>query len=277
MPKRAPVMTIARMEFTAASRLWWIRLFVLAYALMTVVIAQTAVVSGEGGPRDAFARLTVALLPLALMLVPLAGLLMGVSSVSNDHEASGFLLALPVSSFQVIVGRWLGQAAALALALIGGFGAGGLIVWASNGAADVFRFAMLVAGCVLLAMAFLSMATLVAAMVANRGAALGISTFIWFVAVIFYDAAALAAAVSLTGRAGTRLLFASVFVNVVDLVRILTLTLAGTPHILGVAGDSWMRTLGGPAPIAALAVTTLVAWILLPLAISIRLTGARDL
>ena len=277
MSARAPLLTIGRMEFTAASRLWWIRLFMLAYALMTVAMAQTTAVSGDGEPGDTFARLTVALLPLALMLVPLAGLLMGVSSVSNDHEASGFLLALPVSSFQMIVGRWLGQAAALAVALVAGFGAGGLIVWTSSGGADVLRFVLLIAACVLLAAAFLSIATLVAAMVANRGAALGISTFLWFLAVIFYDAAALAAAVWLTGRSGTRLLFASVFVNVVDLVRVLTLTLAGTPHILGVAGESWSRTLGGPLPIAMLAVATLAAWILVPLAISIRLTATRDL
>jgi Cu-processing system permease protein len=274
---RAPLMTIARMEFTSASRLWWIRLFMVAFALITVTMAQSTVVSGDGDPHDTFARLTVALLPLALMLVPLAGLLIGVSSVSSDHEASGFLLGLPLSPFQIIVGRWLGQAAALAAALVTGFGAGGVMVWASTGATDVFRLVLLVAGCALLALAFISMATLIAAAVQNRGAALGISTFVWFVAVIFYDAAALASAVWLTGRAGTRVLFASVFANVVDLVRILILTLAGTPHILGVAGESWMRTLGGPLPVAALAAASLAVWILVPVLISVRLTATRDL
>jgi len=63
----------------------------------------------------------------------------------------------------------------------------------------------------------------------------------------------------------------SVF-NVVDLVRILTLTLEGTPHILGVAGESWMRTLGGPLPVAAIAaaaLTALTAWIALPVALAV--------
>ena len=106
--------------------------------------------------------------------------------------------------------------------------------------------------------------------------ALGVATFIWFVAVILYDAAALAGAVWLTGRAGTRLLFASVFANVVDLVRILTLTLAGTPHILGVAGESWMRTLGGTVPVAALAAAALTAWIVLPLALAVRCSAVSD-
>jgi Cu-processing system permease protein len=272
-----PLITIARTEFTAASRLRWIRLFTLAYALITIAMAQASSVMAGSDGTETFARLAVALQPLALTLVPLAALLVGVSSVSSDPEASGFLLAQPVSLWQVIIGRWIGQAAALTVALVAGFGAGGAIVAASSGGADVLHFALLVAGCVLLALAFLSVATLVAAAVSNRGAAVGIVTFVWFVAVILYDAVALAAALWLTGRAGTRLLFGSVFVNVVDIVRILVLTVAGTPHILGVAGESWMRALGGPAPVAALAAAALTAWIVAPLAIAVKVSATRDL
>ena len=273
---RRTLITIAKTEFTAASRLWWIRLFTLAFALITVAMAQAASVSGESGGEETFARLTVALLPLALMLVPLAALLVGVSSMSGEQDASGFLLALPVSTTEVILGRWLGQASALGAALGAGFGGGGIIIWASSGSADVLHFVWLVAACLLLALAFLSIATLVAVTVSNRGAALGVAAFIWFVAVILYDAAALAAAVWLTGRQGARLLFASVFANVVDLVRVLTLTLAGTPHILGVAGESWIRTLGGPGPVAVLAAAVLAAWIVVPLAIAARVAAVRD-
>lgn len=273
---RRTLITIAKTEFTAASRLWWIRLFTLAFGLITVAIAQAASVSGDSAGGETFARLTVALLPLALMLVPLAALLAGVSSVSGDENASGFLLALPVSTTEVILGRWLGQASALGAAIGAGFGAGGIVIWASSGSTDIFRFVWLIAACLLLALAFLSIATLVAVTVSNRGAALGVAAFIWFVAVMLYDAAALAAALLLTGRQGARLLFASVFANVVDLVRVLTLTLAGTPHILGVAGESWIRTLGGPGPVAVLAAAVLAAWIVVPLAIAARVAAVRD-
>ena len=275
---RAPLITIARTEFVAASRLRWIRLFTLAYALITVAMAHaSSVMADSDGGGEIFARLAVALQPLALTLVPLAALLVGVSSVSSDQEASGFLLTQPVSIWQVVTGRWLGQGAALGAALVAGFGAGGVIVWAGNGAADLSHFVWLVAGCLLLALAFLSVATLVAATASNRGSAVGIVTFLWFVAVILYDAVALAAALWLTGRAGTRLLFGSVFINAVDIVRILILTMAGTPHILGVAGESWMRAIGGPAPVAALAAAALSVWIALPLVIAGRVSSRRDL
>jgi ABC-type transport system involved in multi-copper enzyme maturation permease subunit len=271
------LLTIARMEFTAASRLWWIRLFTIAYALMTVAMSQAATVSGDATAGESFARLTVALLPLALMVVPLASLLVGVSSVPGDPDASGFLLTLPISPGTALFGRWVGQAGAMAAALVAGYGAGALVVWAGTVATDVVAFLTLVGACLLLALAFLSIAALLAAVAPNRGAALGIATFVWFAAVIFYDAAALAGALWLTGRAGTRLLFGSVFANVVDLVRILTLSLAGTPHILGVAGESWVRTLGGPVPVVALASFALGAWIVVPLAVAVRVTALRDL
>jgi Cu-processing system permease protein len=272
-----PLIIIARTEFSAASRLWWIRLFTVAYALLTMSMAQAATVTGDSAAHETFARLTVALLPLALMLVTLAALLVGVSSISSEQDAGGFLLTQPVSRVEVLVGRWLGQAGALCAALVGGFAAGGVVVWANTGGTDIYRFVLLVCGCALLALAFLSVSTLLAACTSSRGTALGIAVFIWFVVVILYDAAALAATLWLTGRTGTRLLFGSVFGNAVDLVRILVLSMAGTPHILGVAGESWMRMLGGPMQSALLSALTLTLWIATPLVIAARVFSRRDL
>src|SRR5687768_8883995 len=109
--------TIARMELTAAGRVWWIRLLTVAYALLTVAMAYASGVIGDTERSEAFARLTVAVLPLAMTLVPLAALLMGVSTAATD-DATSFLLSQPVSRLEHIAGRWLGQAAALSISLI---------------------------------------------------------------------------------------------------------------------------------------------------------------
>jgi Cu-processing system permease protein len=267
--------TIARMEVTATARLWWIRLLTLAYAAVTVAMAHASGVIAETAPDEAFARLAVAVLPLALSLVPLAALLIAVSGAAAE-DATGFLLSQPVSRLQHLVGRWLGQAAALSISLVLGFGAGGAIVSLLSGASDVGRFVVLVAACLLAAVAFLSIGTLITATVSHRSAAMGIAAFVWFVAVILYDSIMLAIAVWATGSAGARVLFVSVFANVVDLVRILTLLLAGTPHVLGAAGESWLRGLGGPQLAALLSIGALAAWIFLPLALAARIHSTRD-
>jgi len=271
----SPLMTIARMEFTATGRVWWIRLLTVAYALLSVAMAYASGVIGETERGEAFARLTVAVLPLALTLVPLAALLIGVTGAATD-DTTGFLLSQPVSRLQHLAGRWLGQAAALSFSVIAGFGTGGVIVSLMSRAQDFGRFGILITACLLAALAFLSIATLIVAAVRHRSAALGLAAFIWFVAVILYDAAMLSIAVWATGVNGARVLFVSVFGNVVDLVRVLTLVLAGTPHVLGAAGESWLRALGGPEPAALLSVSVLAAWILAPLALALKIHSVRD-
>jgi len=268
--------TIARMEFTATARVWWIRLFTTAYALMTVAMAYACGVIGETEPAEAFARLTVAVLPLALMLVPLASLLIATAGAAGDDSTS-FLLAQPVSRLEHLVGRWLGQAAAVAASIVAGFGTGGALVAAISGATDPGRFAVLVGGSVLAGLAFLSVATLIVHAAPRRSAAMGMAAFVWFFAVILYDAAMLGVALRASGTVGARVLFLSVFGNVVDLVRVLTLLLAGTPHVLGAAGESWLRALGGPHQAALLSAAVLAAWILLPLAAAARIQSTREI
>jgi Cu-processing system permease protein len=243
---------------------------------MTVAMAYASGVIGETERSEGFARLAVAVLPLALTLVPLAALLVGVTGAATD-EATSFLLAQPVSRLQHLVGKWLGQAAALSVSVFAGFGTGGAIVSLLSGADDGARLGILIIACLLAAIAFLSIATLIVAAVSRRSAAMGIAAFVWFVAVILYDAAMLSVAVSASGTNGARVLFLSVFANVVDLVRVLTLLLAGTPHVLGAAGESWLRALGGPQMASALSAFALLAWILIPLAVAVRIHESRDL
>jgi Cu-processing system permease protein len=271
----SPVMTIARMEFTATGRVWWIRLLTVAYALLSVAMAYASGVIGETERSEGFARLTVAVLPLALTLVPLAAMLIGVTGAATD-DATGFLLSQPVSRLQHLIGTWLGQAAALSLSVIAGFGTGGAIVALAARAHDASSFGVLIAACLVAGLAFLSIATLIVAAVRHRSTALGLAAFTWFVAVILYDAAMLSIAVWATGVSGARVLFVSVFGNVVDLVRVLTLILAGTPHVLGAAGESWLRALGGPQVASALSAFALLAWIFIPLAIAARIHSTRD-
>ncbi len=273
---KAHLMIIARMEFTATARLWWIRLFTVAYALMTVAMAYASGVIGETEAGEGFARLTIAVLPLALMLVPLASLLIGTSNAGGD-DATGFLLAQPVSRLEHLLGRWLGQAAAVSISIVVGFGTGGALVSAASGASDAGRLGVLIAACLLAGLTFLSVATLISSAVSRRSAAMGVAAFAWFFAVILYDAAMLAVALWAPGTTGARVLFMSVFGNAVDLVRVLALLLAGTPHVLGAAGESWLRALGGSAPAAWLSAAVLTAWIVLPLAAAARIQSVRDI
>ena len=139
------------------------------------------------------------------------------------------------------------------------------------------RFVFFVLASVVLAIIFLSIAAAIAAATEKRVVALGVAIFAWFFFVLLYDGAALSLAGWLTGSLGGRMLFGSVFGNPADLIRVVTLSVSGTPNVLGAAGDAWVRFLGGTMGAAVSAVVALTMWTLAPLFVGVRLIEARDL
>jgi Cu-processing system permease protein len=269
--------TLAGLEFVSLARTRWIRLFGAAFGLLAVAAAYAAgSVEDVGGP-EGFARTTVALVPLILLLVPLAALLMGVNGQGDEPGGEAFVFTQPVARWEVLVGRWLGESAALAATLAAGFGSAAAFLVLHSGASDLPRFVFLVGISLVLGMAFLSVAALVAVARPSRSAALGSGAFLWLFFVLLHDAAALWAAGWLTGRAGGRVLFASVFLNPVDIVRVLALSFAGTPYVFGAAGEAWNLFLGGETRAALIAAVALVCWVVLPLEGARRVLARRDL
>ena len=269
--------TIARLEFVAASRLKWIRLLTIACALLAGAAAYSAGAATELSGADGFARSTLALMPVALLLIPLAAIVLGVSGQCAESGSEPFLFGQPVSRATVMVGRWIGELTALAGAIAIGFGIGALVVASSAGVDGLPAFAFFVAASIALAAIFLSMAAVVAAWTDKRVAALGAGIFVWFVFVLLYDGAALSLAGWLTGTLGGHVLFASVFGNPADLVRVAMLLVSGTANVLGAAGDAWIRFLGGDGRAIAVTATAILVWMGAPLAAATRLLARRDL
>ena len=271
------LLTIARLELTAAARLKWIRLLTIAFALLASAAAYSAGAANEMSGAEGFARTTMALVPVVLILVPLAALILGVSGQTVEPGGEPFLFGQPVARATVLIGRWLGESAALGGALVVGLGVGGFVVAFGSGADGLPRFALFVCGAVVLAVIFLSIAAAIASATDTRVVALGVGTFAWCFFVLLYDGAALSLAGWLTGSVGGRVLFGSVFGNPADLIRVITLSVAGTPNVLGAAGDAWIRFLGGTTVAAAAAIVALTVWMIAPLAVAARLMSTRDL
>jgi Cu-processing system permease protein len=268
---------VSRLEFVSAARLHWVRSFAVASALLVGGAAWSAGSARELAGVDGFARTTVALVPLVLLLVPLFGILLGVVGHTSETGSDAFLYAQPLSRVEVLIGGWLGQGAALGYALAIGFGAGGSIIAFFAGVNDLPRFIVFAAATFLLGLVFLGIGAFLAAVTGRRIAALAIGAFVWFFFTLLFDAVALSLAGWLTGTAGARTLMMSVFANPAGVVRVFTLSLAGTPHLLGAAGESWNRLLGGPAAAAAVAGVAMVVWVWLPLAAACVAIRRRDL
>src|SRR6516225_5122652 len=91
----------------------------LALALSSLGMSALGSIGGAG-----FGRTTASLLNLVILIVPLLGLLMGALSVAGERE-HGTLLALlaqPVLLEELLLGKFLGLAAALLGTILSGFG-----------------------------------------------------------------------------------------------------------------------------------------------------------
>src|SRR5262249_9091269 len=88
--------TIARLEFVAAARLKWIRLLTAAFALLAAAAAYSAGAASELSGADGFARTTMALVPVVLILAPLAAIVLGVSGQAAEPGTEPFPFPPPV-------------------------------------------------------------------------------------------------------------------------------------------------------------------------------------
>ena len=272
------VAAIAGREVLAGIRNRWM----LAASLLLGVLALTLafVGSSPAGPVAAsrLAITVVSLSSLSIFLVPLIGLLVSYDTLVGEIERGTMplLMTYPVTRWRIVLGKFAGQVAILAIATVIGFGVAALITGLGEGGdAEAWRaFGVMVGGSILLGAAFIALGTLFSAVVAERGTAAGISVAAWLVFVVLFDMALLAILVADEGQVVSGDLFrVLLLLNPTDVYRMLTLAGSKTVGALsGMAGVSAEAAFGH-----ALLLPVMVLWIAAPLALAGLLFGRKEL
>ena len=272
------VAAIAGREVLAGIRNRWM----LAASLLLGVLALTLsfVGSTPAGPVAAsrLAITVVSLSSLSIFLVPLIGLLVSYDALVGEIERGTMplLMTYPVTRWRIVLGKFAGQVAILAIATVTGFGVAALVTGLGEGGdAEAWRaFGVMVGGSILLGAAFIALGTLFSAVVAERGTAAGISVAAWLVFVVLFDMALLAILVADEGQVVSGDLFrVLLLLNPTDVYRMLTLSGSETVGALsGMAGVSAEAAFGH-----ALLLPVMVLWIAAPLALAGLLFGRREL
>ena len=272
------VAAIAGREVLAGIRNRWM----LAASLLLGALALTLafVGSSPAGPVAAsrLAITVVSLSSLSVFLVPLIGLLVSYDTLVGEIERGTMplLMTYPVTRWRIVLGKFAGQVAILAIATVIGFGVAALITGLGEGGdAEAWRaFGVMVGGSILLGAAFIALGTLFSAVVAERGTAAGISVAAWLVFVVLFDMALLAILVADEGQVVSGDLFrVLLLLNPTDVYRMLTLSGSETVGALsGMAGVSAEAAFGH-----ALLLPVMVLWIAAPLAVAGLLFGRKEL
>lgn len=271
------ITTIARQELTVNIRNRWTMIFAGVFSLLVLAISYFGLVTAGAIGFQGFARTSASLLNLVLYVIPLVALTMGTLSFTSDASANELLYSQPVSRMDVLVGKLTGLFASISTATFIGFGLAGVIISVKAGNEGASRYPILVGFSLLLALIFLNLSALIAALCKRKTKAFGLSIFIWFFFVLLYDLLVIGSTFLFKERTANNLVFGSLFGNPVDIVRVGCLMLLDGRNIFGAAGASLLKFAGGEQASLTLLAVTLLFWIIVPVGLAHTLFRRQDI
>lgn len=257
---------VAGKEFRDRIRNRWVLAVTIVFIAFALAIAYFgAAQQGAVGFRDI--QVTIAsLVSLAIYLLPLIALVLGFDAIVGERERGSLdlLLSMPITRFELLLGKFVGLSAALASSTVIGFGLVGALFAAKIPAADLFHYAGFMLSSVLLGMAFLSLAVMVSVFAQDRTRASGAAIGLWFFFVLVFDLLLLGGLVVTGGAFGADIFPYLLLLNPADIFRILNIF--GLDDVRTVYGLTTVfpERLANPVLLGAV----MLAWIVAPLTIA---------
>ena len=261
----SPVLVVGWYEFLINRRNRWVVSFAALFAGLTLAVAYFGMLtSGYTGFQD-FTRTAASLVNVGGFLIPLFALVLGVFSLVTHPEYLELLVTQPVSRFRVLLGRYLGLSLTVLAAAALGFGLPGALIAMAAGTEGALRYLAAIGYLSLLALAFTSIALLVALLARRRQIALGVALGVWVFFELVYGVLMLATTLYLPAKVLKTTLLLGLLGNPVDLARVLSLLQVGGPHLFGPAGATLVKLTGSASVATALGLLGLLLWVVVPL------------
>jgi Cu-processing system permease protein len=271
------ITTIARQELTVNIRNRWTLIFAGVFSVLVLAISYFGLATAGAIGFQGFARTSASLLNLVLYVIPLVALTMGTLSFTSDESANELLYSQPVSRVDVMLGKLAGLFASIVTATFIGFGLAGVVIGIKGGSDGASRYPVLIGFSLLLALIFLSLSALIAAVYKRKTKAFGLSIFVWFFFVLFYDLLVIGSTFLFKEHTANTLIFGSLFGNPVDIVRVSCLMLLNGRDIFGSAGASLLKFSGGEATALTVLILSLAFWIIAPAGLAHTLMRRQDI
>ncbi len=258
------VRTITQKELRDAMRNRWFIVFTIAFAGLALALSALTQPTGTQLRAMSYSRAAANLINLVLLFVPLIGLTLGSANLTGDRETGAlvYLLAQPVSRIEVLLGKYFGLAGALLATLTLGFGVAGAALVIQGSFQDAASYLMTVVLSYLLALAMLSLGTLMSTLSRKTTTALGGALFLWLFLVFIGDLGIMGTAIAT--QMSIQAVFFVAILNPLQMFKIASiLTIQANLEVLGPAGLYATDQFGALLPI--LLIGLLLLRIVLPL------------
>ena len=258
------VITITQKEMRDSRRNRWYILYVLIFSALSLALAWLGMTGLGDFGLAGFGRTAASIINIILLVVPLMGLTLGAMSLAGERERNTltYLLAQPVDQLEVLLGKYLGLAAALLSALVIGFGISGIFIAVNGGTANIRVYLLMVMLAFLLALVSLSLGFFISSTVRKGSTAISIALFVWLLLLVFGDLGLMGT--SLVLNLGVGQLFTLTMLNPMQIFKIAAiLNIRDNLEVLGPAGVYALRTFG--AQLLPALIVIMITWALVPL------------
>ncbi|WP_425045699.1 ABC transporter permease [Primorskyibacter sp. S87] len=218
-------LAIASAEMLILRRNRW--LFVATLIMVLFALALTFAGSAPTGTLgvDMLTVSVASMTTLSVYLAPLLALMISFDAIAGDADRGSLalLLSYPAGRGEILLGKFTAHLAALAFAMIVGFGtAGAVAAWFGGAGTDsLLALLRLILTSILLGAVFLALGYLLSALGGGATAAAGLSAGLWLIFVVLYDLGLLGAVVMDGDGTFTRTVFPWVMVaNPADAFRL---------------------------------------------------------
>jgi len=238
---------------------------IVAYTLFLLVISLSIF-----NLEDNSSKGLLSLLNIILIIVPLVSMMFSAIYVYNSAEFLELLVSQPLKRKWIWLSLFTGLACSMGLAFFIGAGIPILLYEASP-----TGFMMLATG-LLLSVIFVSIAMLAAVMTRDKAKGIGVTILLWLYFALIFDGLVLFILFQFADYPLEKMMVGVSALNPIDLGRILILLKLDVSALMGYTGAVFKNFFGTQAGLV-LAFLVLILWIILPVWISVRRFGRKDL
>lgn len=255
----------------------WVAASILALGALACALALLGSAPAGGVKASVLSVTVVSLSSLTVYLLPLIALMLSYDAVVGEAERGTLqlLLSYPVARWQVLLGKFMGHLAILALAISLGFGsaAGAIGLLGGADAEGWHAFLALCGSAVLLGAVFIGLGYLLSTVCDERAKAAGLAITLWLFLVVIYDLGLLGLLLADVQQTLPKTLFAGLLLaNPTDAFRVFNMTFFEDVRLLGGLTD-----LGADAVSGSLGpIWVLVLWTLATMAAATALFHRKE-
>ena len=269
---------LALKELRDGLRNRWVAAAIILLATLAIVLSLMGSAPTGSVKVSALDITVINLASLSVYLIPLIALMLSFDALVGEFERGTMLLLLtyPVTRWQVIMGKFVGHALILFIAIFAGYGgAFFFMVVMGDGSIDGWQaYFMMMTSSLLLGSVFISLGYLVSVLVKERATAIGSAIGLWLIFVVLYDLILFGALLLDKQQViGQKLFSTLMLISPTDSYRILNLSMFdGVSQSAGIAG---LASNAGMS--SGLLVGVILMWIIIPLVTTLYIFQKREL